>query len=261
MRQTLFVILTTASLGALGCGGSSSKSDGAPTSHADDSAAGGAGGSQPTGVGGSQVAGAGGSTTGQSCPSTFTPCGGDVTGTWHLKFDECLFTSLSSALRCPGETFSVESSSTAVAQYTFTTDGSISISLTGSLVATFRYPPGCLGSDAGAAQACSDVNRVLQAAGDAGVKDAGTTTYNCFTEANNICACNETVTYGARSGTGSYIISGTKLTLANLTGVSLGSGTADAGTDGPLDYCVSGNALTIAAVSSSGNKTLEVWTR
>jgi len=249
------LIVAVVALIAIACGDSGTRRDASPAASS--------GGSQAGDAAGRATGGTGGSTTNRSCPTAFVPCGGDVTGTWHLTLDECLFGA--SSFNCAGESFALSPSSTATASYTFAAGGTVSASIQGSFVGTYRYPPRCLLSDAGAEQACADLDRVLQTAypqlGDAGVDNLASIVVHCSAEAGGICACEQNATYVTRTTTGTFSTNGTKITFVGTGGLAPGGPNADAGVDGPYDYCVSGNQLTLAASNSSGTVSIEVWTR
>lgn len=209
------------------------------------------------------VLGCGGSSTnsggllgGGSCPSSFTPCGGNVVGTWHLK-SECMAMSSSSSSACAGESFSFAPGSTYGITYTFGANGTLSASVSGNMTATLRYPAACLHSDAGAAQACSDLNKILQSSsqqvGDAGTNNIKSLSISCSADSSGTCVCNENIGYSPYSITGSYTTSGTKITITALSVSGMpDGGVGDAGTSSAEDYCVSGSTLMIHSTSSSG---------
>ena len=265
MRCFLLVTLISGALVVLGCGGGSAKHDGAPAAGTGGSQASGTGGALGSGTGGSTASGSDAAVDAGSCPSasTFTPCGGNVTGTWHLKFDECAFSSSSSSC---GMSISISPASTYGVAYTFNANGTLSASIGGNYIGTIRYPPACLGSDAGAVQACADLSNslqnVAQQAGDAGTDNITSMTFNCATDVSGTCICNENVAYSSRVITGTYTTSGTKITITALTGTGLpDAGVGDAGANQSTDYCVSGNTLTLAPDSSSSSDKPVVLTK
>jgi hypothetical protein len=268
-----------------GSGGVSTGTGGSPSSGVGGSAVKGLGGSTTNGKGGAMTAGTGGTpSTGAGGPGTSVsdasvgdvpvargtcpqvasaPCGGNVVGTWTLKVDECLF---SSPTYCPGLTFSVAPTSNYSVTYSFKADNTLSASISGNFIATIRYPPECLYSDAGATQSCLELSNTLQSVAqqisDAGTDNIMSASYACSADSDGTCACNENVVYTPRTLTGSYTTSGTKLTTLSLGGTGLtDGGPLDGGADGPTDYCVSGNTLTIWPSSSSSNSKITVLTR
>jgi hypothetical protein len=202
-----------------------------------------------------------GGTLGGSCPSSFTPCGGNLVGTWHLE-TECTGSSSSSSVSCPGISISLGYAAT----YTFGPTGTFTFSSPGSMSETVRYPAECLHSDAGAVLACADMSSAMQSAaqhaGDAGTSTITFTGGSCSADPSGICVCNESFTYSSTSGTGTYTTSGTKVTISSLSGTGMpDAGAGDAGTSLPNDYCVSGNTLMIQATSFSGSTTVIVMTK
>jgi hypothetical protein len=203
------------------------------------------------GSGGTHVDISDASVTNGACPTLSPACGGNLLGTWHMRFDNCLFGTINS---CAGTSYSIPPESTWGLTYTFGADGTFSAMVSGDFIDTVRYPPACLYSDAGAVQACADFNRTLKASysaiGDAGVTSFGTTikTFNvdCSSDTDGTCVCVQHVAYSTYGVTGTYTTSGTKLTLiaSGWTGLA-DSGPPDAGVNGPIDYCVSGNALSL----------------
>ena len=294
MRTFLLVTLVGASLPLLGCGGGSGQR--VDSSAGGQSAAGGgtggalatgAGGALTTGTGGSATKGTGGSSAGGAggaltngtggvggnadagavrgnCPQTAAaPCGGNLVGTWTLKIDECIFPSSS---YCPGLTYSVAPTSSYGAVYTFNPNGTLSASIAGNFIATIRYPPECLSSDAGAAQSCTDLSNSLQSIagqlGDAGTDNIMTASYSCSADSSGTCVCNEQVAYTPRILTGTYTTSGTTITISALSGPGIpDAGPLDGGANSLSDYCVSGNTLTLWSSSSSGTTNPTVLTK
>ncbi|HEY5247481.1 MAG TPA: hypothetical protein VIJ15_03390 [Dermatophilaceae bacterium] len=250
--------LTTGTGGALatGTGGSVTKGTGG-------SSAGGAGGALTNGTGGSGGNADAGAVHG-NCPQTAAaPCGGNLVGTWTLKVDECIFPSSS---YCPGLTYSVAPTSSYGAVYTFNANGTLSTSIAGNFIATIRYPPECLSSDAGAAQSCTDLSNSLQSIagqlGDAGTDNIMTASYSCSADSSGTCVCNEQVAYTPRILTGTYTTSGTTITVSSLSGPGIpDAGSLDGSAASPSDYCVSGNTLTLWSTSSSGTTSPTVLTK
>lgn len=239
----------------------------------------GTGGSVTTGSGGSSTSGSGGALTHGTggagggadagvvrgnCPqSASAPCGGNLVGTWTLKFDDCIIPSSS---YCPGLTYSVAPTSSYGVVYTFSANGMLSASIEGTFIATLRYPPECLYSDAGAAQSCTDLSNTLQSLaqqlGDAGTDNIMTASYRCSADSVGTCVCNEEVAYTPRILTGTYTTSGTTITATSLSGPGMSdAGPLDGGAATPSGYCVSGNTLTLWSNSSSGNTTPSVLSK
>jgi hypothetical protein len=271
-------IVPIAFLAALGCGDGSAK-------HV-DSSAGGSGGTAGSGSGGALANATGGSsaTSGNAggsgsdasvsgiadasavdgtCPKVANaPCGGDVIGTWTLKFDECVFPSGSPSY-CPGLTFSIDPASNYGATYTFNANTAFSASIGGKVASTTRYPPSCLNGDAGAAEACAQLSTLLQTTapklGDAGTDNISSASYSCSSDPGGTCVCDSRITYISRTVAGNYTTSGTKLTITALGGND--AGVLEQGADGPTDYCVSGNTLTLWPTDPSSTSKPAVLTR
>jgi len=233
MKLLVLVTLIGVSATALGCGGGGATYDGSPA--------------------------------GGSCPSTFTPCGGNPTGTWRLRTD-CTSTSSSSNSSCPGQSTSTVPGSGYSATYTFNANGTLNILVSGSLTEVIRYPPECLYSDASATQACADRNKTMQSVvamfGDAGSTTIKSLSISCAADSSGFCVCSETFNYGTYTITGSYTTSGTKLAVTALSTPGMPDGGAgDAGTSAPVDYCVSGNNLWIGPSSSSSSSSVITLTK
>jgi hypothetical protein len=213
-----------AALLASSCGSSShSRSDAAAAADA-------AGSTGGTGVS-DGAAGSGG-----SC--SFTACGGDIVGTWHVT-SAC--GSLSPA-SCPPPQSIVIEHETSQGTYTFASDGTVTIAISGTFSETLRYPFACL--DGGTAQACADFQNMAQAAiakADAGSLES----YTCSADVDQACTCTETLTYPSpQSQTNSYVVSGDHVTI----GAPLDGGVGDAGAPASVGYCVSGNTLTLQLI-------------
>jgi hypothetical protein len=176
--------------------------------------------------------------TGGSC--SFTACGGNIVGTWHVA-SECGSFSPSSCPPSPGIVIEQEMSQ---ATYTFGSNGSFTFVISGAFSETFRYPLACTGAlaDAGSAQSCAEFQSAVQASiakGDAGSYGE---TFTCAMDVNQICVCTEAWTYPApQTQTGTYLASGDQVTLTT----SVDGGAGDAGAPASVAYCVSGNTLTL----------------
>jgi hypothetical protein len=186
------------------------------------------------------------------CP-VFEPCGGSVVGTWYLS-SECRAGADPSS--CFGG-YNVSFDRGATIVYTFNADGTFKVSAPSPLRLIMRYPLVCLGSDAGAAEACSDYqNRVQQSL--PGLADAGTSTsiplgFTCQAESDQACLCSEDLDMAAVTVTGNYSVSGNTITTTGLTVTPLpDGGIGDAGAGELAEYCISGNALRYRSTSGSG---------
>jgi hypothetical protein len=195
---------------------------------------------------------------GGACPA-FTPCGGNVVGTWRLQA-QCQPADTTSS-SCAGQTTTLAPGTNYNATYTFTADGTLSVSFSGTMNATLRYPAECLRSDAGLATACADLQKTMQstvqATGDAGatslLKDLS---FTCATTSATVCECQESYTYAKLTLNGTYTTSGSRITASiNSSSVLPDGGTSDAGPGNAIEYCVSGNTLTIGpgAGTTSGS--------
>ena len=287
MRTLLLVTLVGASLPALGCGGGSGKRVDTSAGGQSDSAESGTGGALATGTGGSVTKGTGGSSASGSggaltkgtggvggssdagavrgnCPQpAAAPCGGNLVGTWTIKFDECI---IQSSAYCPGLTYSIAPTSSYGIEYTFNANGTLSTSIGGGFIGAIRYPPECLYSDTGAAQSCTDLSNSLQSIakqlGDAGTDNIMTASYSCSSDSSGTCVCNESGVYTPRIVTGTYTTSASTITITSLSGPGIPDvGPLDGGATSPSDYCVSGNTLTLWSSSSSGTTNPTVLTK
>ena len=76
--------------------------------------------------------------------------------------------------------------------YTFTSDGTMSISAPGTLNETILYSPNCFGGDAGAAQACStfgqNAQQSWQGTADPGATPMNLTKFDCSLDSTQACA-------------------------------------------------------------------------
>lgn len=205
-----------------------------------------------------------GITVGGACPA-FTPCGGNIVGTWHLK-TECGPPSTTSNA-CSGQATTLSPGADYNATYNFAANGTLTISFSGTMSATIRYSADCLHSDAGLATACADLQKSMQSAiqvtGDAGADSLiRNLSFTCATDSAAECLCQESLTYSAVSMTGTYTTSGTQIT-ATLTSSSFlpDGGSPDAGSGNLIDYCVSGNTLTIGPGAGSTSGSVAVLTK
>ena len=196
--------------------------------------------------------GDGGVTVGP-CPS-FTPCGGDIVGTWHMRY-QCL-PSPSSLPVCvidlPGRDLS-----NLEATFTFTSSGTVTYSQSGTSKQTIRYSAGCLGGDAGVDLTCSRFQQLAlqswQAQSDAGAMPFNMDKFECSADSTQACVCNETFSYPSQlAQTGSYTTAGNQVTIGSLTVAPMpDAGAVDAAPDQPMDYCVSADTLTLKPDSAS----------
>ncbi|HSY25487.1 MAG TPA: hypothetical protein VK841_25375 [Polyangiaceae bacterium] len=221
---------STGSSGTSGATGSSGTS-GATGSSGTSGAAGTTGASGGTGTSGT-TSGTSGSTT--SCNQAFTPCGGDVTGTWTIVSD-CIVSSAEADAGCVGETgtVTVQSGSETL---TFNA-GAYSVSATqGTSSETLTIPIACLsvaGFDAGT---LCDEESLLFAQADGG------STGSCTLSASS-CTCSGTTTTSSDASSGTYVLSGNTVMI----------NPADGGASTVGSYCVQGNTLYVDASAMGGS--------
>jgi YD repeat-containing protein len=226
MRGLVACVVLVASVAVAGCGSSGNKTDGG--------GGGGAGGAAGTG---------GGAVTANCGP--FTACGGSIVGTWRYV-SAC--GSFSSAT-CPTETTLTTPAPGSTATYTFGSGGVFTYTFSGTLNETVNYALGCLAglTDAGVPQACADVQNLFRMSigQDAGSSTTQLLSATCSAGQNETCNC--MLAFSAQSVTtqGTYTTSGARVTITDP------DGGADAST--PVDYCVSGNTLTLRLANDAGS--------
>ena len=155
----------------------------------------------------------------------FTPCGGDLTGTWSFTAG-CVDLSPTQADptggKCPSATASATVDFTGTV--TFGSDGRYSVDTTQSASITFEVPKSCLPSGA----SCTSV--------DASATDKGST-----------CELVQSQPSKTSTEAGTYTTTSTQFTTVQ-------DGDAGAGTGGkPILYCVNGNKLSAKQIDDSGN--------
>jgi hypothetical protein len=134
-------------------------------------------------------------------------------------------------------------------RYVFNADGTLSLSLAGKTDTTTRYSAGCLAGPFTPAQACTNLQQsIAQEMG--GVLDAGTSSFTldkleCSMQAD-ACVCEEVIDRSGSTMTGTYTTAGNQLVIA-VASVP--------GAEETVDYCVSGNTLTIPTTSGDGYAT------
>jgi collagen type VII alpha len=224
---------TTATMdGGTPDGSTSGTSGGATGSSGTSGATGTTGASGGTGTAGT-TSGTSGSTA-ASCNQAFTPCGGDVTGTWTIASD-CILISVDADAGCAGETGTVAVQSGAQT-ITFSA-GAYSLSAAqGTSSETLTIPIACLsvaGLDAGTL--CDEESLIFEQA------DGGTTG-SCMLSASS-CTCSGTTTSSSDAASGTYVLSGNTVMINPADG-----GAATAGS-----YCVQGNTLYVDASAMGGS--------
>jgi hypothetical protein len=209
------------------------------------------------------------SSDGGTCP-TFNPCGGDVVGTWHFKSTCTESTPKDAAAAC-----TVQSSrppgtgSEHNATYTFGANGTLTEAVSDSPTRTsLQYPgAGCAHSDASPDEYCAHLQQVISDAitgsADAGMNMAPITSIglHCTASGNDVCKCDEDVTYSPYTVEGTYTTSGDTITIVFTASSLPGLAGADAGTGIPLAYCVSGNTLTLGPTAGSSDRSVLVLGR
>ena len=269
-RYTCSIVLFTG-IATLACGGGSGNK---PAGTGGSTSVGGSGGTQADagskGTGGATINGdamsaptgsdaskGGASVTIGTCP-TFTPCGGDLVGTWHLV-SECLSTAGATG-PCASTRTTMDLSSYDLS-FTFAANGTASFSISGVQRENTRYSAACLGlvadADAGVAKNCADLQQeALQsykALADAGSFPVNLDKYACSVDASETCVCDMAFGYPNLTMTGTYTIEGNQLVAIDLgvtTDFREPSGTAER-----LDYCISGNTMTLR-LGSAGDSTM-----
>jgi hypothetical protein len=224
VKRLLGYVVFVACIAVAGCGSGANKQS-----------SGGNGG----GGGGAGSAGGSGGGSGSSC-SLPAPCGGDPVGTWRFV-SGCGSATLDTCPSQPIDFVTVRGDET----YTFASDGTYTATFSGTLNETIRYPIVCLGPivDAGAPEACatwaSAVQMGIQTA-DAGASSTTLTSFTCSMDGANICVCNEVLSSGSpQTVTAIYTTSGNQLTITSA------AADAGSGSSSHVDYCVSGNTLTL----------------
>jgi len=194
---------------------------------------------------------------GDSCPA-FTPCGGDLVGTWRLQ-SECLSTMPTSGNCVVG--FSAIDLSAFQESFTFRANGTLTVSMTGTMAETLRYAAGCFLTDASATDSCSALQQQAQSSwpgqADAGLVPFNLAKFECSVDSTGVCVCDEKLDFNQHAESGTYSISGNQVTISDLSASPLpDGGLPDAGTNEPADYCVSGNTLMLKPGKSDSLMTL-----
>jgi hypothetical protein len=194
-----------------------------------------------------------------TCP-TFTACGGDLVGTWRLV-SECLSATTSGPCATTRTTMDISAYDL---RFTFAANGSATVSMSGVIRENFRYSDACLGlvgnPDAGIAANCdylrTSVTQSFQKQGDAGGPPFELEKFECAVDAPETCACDTAYRYPNVALTGSYTVEGNQIVTLSLD-VSSQPGAPSGGTSSAerLDYCISGNTLTLR-LGSTGDSTM-----
>jgi hypothetical protein len=169
-----------------------------------------------------------------SCTPTFTPCGGNVVGTWVYQ-TTCGANTLTTQ-SCPSESLNLSPNMSG--RITFNPDGTFSESVTVDETGTETIPASCLGG----VSACTQL--------DASISLSGITVAqsSCSGNVAQSCTCTLSET-GSLTQTGTYTTAGTDLSTA-------GSVTQSAT---PLGYCANGSLLLVG--ENSANTAYAIFTR
>jgi hypothetical protein len=179
-----------------------------------------------------------------ACPS-FTACGGDLVGTWRVT-TTCA--SGQSSSWC-AEVVTIDRSG-AQMDYTFASDGAFTISYSGTVRETVRYPFRCISAgDAGPAETCAGLKEMAQKTMhvDAGAADFTPTAFDCRVDVAG-CLCDEVLELTARTTVNTYATHGNQLVAWTATDAAA----PDTGEAPAAEYCVSGNTLAIHWHESNG---------
>jgi hypothetical protein len=154
-----------------------------------------------------------------ACSTTFTSCGGDLTGTWTYA-TSCNSGSVASA-GCPAAT-STNVSSNISGTYTFNSDKTYAIDATVAETATVTVPASCLVGG----ETCSDL-KSDQTADGVTIKETCTGTTDC--------TCQVSIS-GTLTQTGTWATAGNSVVITPKGSQS----------SSPAAYCVSGNQLEVS---------------
>jgi hypothetical protein len=204
--------------------------------------------------------------TGSSSCQAFSPCGGNVVGTWSLK-SVCTKSTPTDAACTVQSTGSLTLGPGYKATYNFNADGTFAASVNGSVTQTYSYPgPSCSHSDASPSQYCGDLGHTIQMAYEAAV-DAGTLTsgksmgVTCTPSGSEVCKCEESLTYTPYTVGGTYTTSGYSITVVVTSFSLFGDGGIASGSSNSTPYCVSGNRLTLGPAPGSPDQAVVVFTK
>jgi hypothetical protein len=193
---------------------------------------GGSGGHAGNGSGGGTATGGTGGATdgGASCPA-FTPCGGNLVGTWKV-IQTCASSRYDLSGACGGADAWATSVFTLTGTITYNGDLTYASSLSGTQVVHYHYPSSCL-----APSSCDQFQQTLA--------NGGVTNLTCTTDAAAAtCDCDGVAPATVKSQTGTYSVTGTTVTDAG-----------DDGTTSSGPYCVEGNILRTGGFASDAGAT------
>jgi hypothetical protein len=172
----------------------------------------------------------GGAEAAPAACSEFTPCGGDLVGTWASDH-ACTPTTISQVDGCQGETFDA-TAVVSTTTWTFRAGGTMTIALSAAGPTTVQVTDACLTKrGAGKPVTCTDASAGALYASEILFQGGKASASTCQPGANGICNCTVTFVADPRSLEGTYSVAGTAVT-ANLGGDQVTS-----------DYCVSGATL------------------
>jgi hypothetical protein len=172
---------------------------------------------------------------GAACSATFTPCGGDLVGTWTV---ESTCNVAAPPMQCPGVTVTISPNESGT--LTFNADETFSMNLKIEETGTATVPASCLT----AGTSCSMLG--------------GTTTAQGVTVKTT---CTGTLTAGCTCSlgvTGTVALSGTYATAGSDVSLTTG-GTPTS----PVSYCVSGSQLQLgsAVTGQPSNSTYTIFSK
>jgi hypothetical protein len=185
----------------------------------------------------------GGKTTGSSgnsatCATTTAPCGGSIAGTWNIVGACSTGGATMPDATCAGESITVISVSD-TGSFTFDADGTYRASLSASAAEDLSVPASCL-SAGGGSVSCDQLGMALSSPlvqSDGGT--VGSVSGSCST-AGSACSCNLSLSVPNAMASGTYVVSGTSVTLTP----SGGNATSDG-------FCVQGNTLYLLSGAAS----------
>jgi hypothetical protein len=174
---------------------------------------------------------AGCGSSGPSCPATFTPCGGDIVGTW--TYEAACGANPQLSMACPTATSNLGTSTTGT--IAFTAGGTFTETVTVHDSGTVTFPVACLTG----ITSCAQLDASNNASGLSIVSSgcAGTVTESCT------CTIVES---GTATLTGTYTTAGNDVTLT-VAGNPAGT---------PSPYCATASQLDLAEGSSTGSYAL-----
>jgi hypothetical protein len=178
-------------------------------------------------------AGPGGSGAGNTDCSTFTACGGDLTGTWNIASICQTITTDPIKAVCP--TGSTTYTYSPQGSYTFNGDGTASSTLALNATATVQLPAACLTG----ATTCDSLAGPMKQGGGTSVQSV-----TCSGNVSTACTCIMTMA-AQNSESGTYKINGNSVVMTSSTGMTQTN-----------SFCVEGNVLKMQGTSGGYVETL-----